>query len=118
MSIISKLARAAAVAAFALGLSAFAPTTSVEAQAQGWSGHRGHQYRTAHRPVVRHHYRPVARHHYRPVVRHHYRPVVRYHRPAYVMPIYVSPRRCVTKKRWVNTYYGPQLVKQRVCYRR
>jgi hypothetical protein len=128
MKIFSNLVRAAVFAAFATGASALVPTSGGEAQAQGYShgGHRVQHHRAAHRPVVRHrhvaprrvhYYRPGVRHHYRPVVRHHYRPVVRYHAPR-VRPVYVSPRRCVWRNRWVQTYYGPQLVKQRVCYRR
>jgi hypothetical protein len=99
-------------------------------------------YRQAHRPLVRHagprHYAPrrVVRHvnygprrvayrHYAPrrVVHRQYAPRYVYHRPRaravfYAAPVYYSPRRCVIKKRWVHTYYGPQLVKQRVCRHR
>lgn len=129
MKIVTNFVRAAALAVFAIGASAFVPSTGGDAQAQGhgWSGHRVQHQRVAprhaygyrhaaprrvyhHRPVVRHHYRPVVRHHYRPVVRHHYRP--------YYAPVYAAPRRCVWRARWVQTYYGPQLVNQRVCYRR
>ena len=127
MTSVTNLVRAAALAIFAIGASAFAPSTGSEAQAQGWSGHRAQHHRAAprhayghrhvaprrvyqHRPVFRHHYRPVVRHHWRPVVRHHYRP--------YVTPVYVAPRRCVWRARWVHTYSGPRLINQRVCFRR
>ncbi|MFN3891834.1 MAG: hypothetical protein ACK4MV_15675 [Beijerinckiaceae bacterium] len=111
MKIVSNIVRAAVFAAFAFGASALAPTSGNEAQAQsGYShaGHRAHHARVKPRPVYRH--RHVA-------PRRVYHSGARYYAPR-VRPVYVAPRRCVVRSRWVNTYYGPRLVKQRVCYRR
>jgi hypothetical protein len=128
MKILSNFVRVALFAAFATGASALLPAGGAsEAQAQAYShgGPRVH-HRGVHRPMVGHrhvaprrvhNFRPGVRHHYRPVVRHHHRPFVRYHAPR-VRAVYVAPRRCVWRNRWVQTYHGPQLVKQRVCYRR
>lgn len=79
------------------------------------------------RRVVHHHYAPrrVVHRHYAPrrFVHYNHAPRYVYHRPRvrtvfYAAPVYYSPRRCKIKKRWVHTYYGPQLVKQRVCRHR
>lgn len=42
----------------------------------------------------------------------------RYRRPFYgVAPIYPAygARRCFIRRAWVQTYYGPQLVRRRIC---
>ena len=111
MKIVTNVVRAAVFAVFALGASALVPSTGSEAQAQsGWSkGHRAQHHRVAPRPVYRHRHVAPRRVYHRPVVRH--------YGPRY-RPVHVAPRRCVIRSRWVNTYYGPRLVKQRVCYRR
>jgi hypothetical protein len=111
MKIVSKLVRIAAFAAFAIGASALVPSTGSEAQAQyGYShgGHRVQHHRVAPRPVYRHRHVAPRRAYNRPYVRH--------YGPRY-RPVYAAPRRCVIRTRWVNTYYGPQLVRQRVCSR-
>ena len=110
MKLISNLVRAAAFAAFAIGASAFVPATSSEAQAQyGYSyggGHRVQHHRVAPRHVYR--YRHVAPR------RGYYRPGVRHYGPRF-RPVYVAPQRCFVRSRWVNTYYGPRMVRQRIC---
>ena len=123
MKIFSNIVRAAALAAVALGASALAPTTGSEAQAQSGYWHGGHRVshqRVVHRPVYRHRHVAPRRVYHRPVVRHYgprYRPIARYHYGPRIRPIYVAPTRCVIRARWVNTYYGPQLVRKRVCHR-
>lgn len=120
MKIVSNLVRAAAFAAFALGAGALVPSTGSEAQAQSGYSHGGYRVshqRVAHRPVYRHRHVAPRRVYHRPVVRHYgprYRPARYYYAPR-VRPVYVAPTRCVIRARWVNTYYGPQLVRKRVC---
>ena len=126
MKSISSLVRAAAVALVALGASALVPSTGSEAQAQyGWShgGPRVQHHRVAPRHVYRHRHVAPRRVYHRPVVRH-YAPRYRAayyaprYRPVYAAPVYYGgARRCVIEKRWVHTHYGPQRIKQRVCYR-
>lgn len=110
MKLLSNLVRAAAFAAVAIGASAFVPSTGSQAQAQyGYSyggGHRVQHHRFAPRHVYRHRHFAPRRGYYRPVVRH-YGPSFR--------PIYIAPQRCFVRARWVNTYYGPQLVRKRIC---
>ena len=109
MKIVSNLIRAAALAIFAFGASTLVPTTSSEAQAQsGYShgGQRAQSQRAAPRPSYRQ--RNVAP---RRVQR---RPVVRHYGPRY-RPRVVAPRRCVVRSRVINTYYGPRVVRQRIC---
>ena len=111
MKIVSKLVRVAAFAAFAIGASALVPSTGSQAQAQsGYShgGQRAQPHRAAPRPAYRHRNVAPRRAYNRPVVRH-YGPRFR--------PAYVAPQRCVVRSRWVNTYNGPRLVRQRVCSR-
>lgn len=109
MKILSNLVRAAAFAAFAVGASAFVPSTTSEAQAQSGYSYSGHRAQH-HRAAPRHVYRPrhVAPH------RGYYRPGVRHYGPRY-RPMYAAPRRCVVRSRLVNTYYGPRMVRQRIC---
>jgi hypothetical protein len=116
MKIVSNLVRAAALAVFAIGASAFAPSSSGEAQAQSgysYGGQRAQHNRAAPRPAYRHRQASPRRSYNRPVVRHQ-RPVVRHYGPRY-RPMYVAPQRCVIRSRWVNTYSGPRLVRQRIC---
>jgi hypothetical protein len=118
---IVNIVRAALFAAFAIGASALVPSAGGEAQAQsGWHGPRAQHHRAAPRPAYRHRGvapRPVYRHRHVAPHRVHRRPVVRHYGPRF-RPVYASPRRCVIRTRWVNTYYGPQLVRQRVCHPR
>ncbi|MDP2358172.1 MAG: hypothetical protein Q8M31_19210 [Beijerinckiaceae bacterium] len=109
MKILSNLARAAAFAAFAIGASAFVPSTGSEAQAQSgysYGGQRVQQNRAAPRGAYRQ--RQVAPR------RAYNRPGVRNYGPRY-RPMYAAPRRCVVRTRMVNTYNGPRLVRQRIC---
>jgi hypothetical protein len=101
-------ARMAALAITAIGGAAFMTPGDAHAQGYGWSGPYAHSYRVTHRPAYRHG-RVAPR---RVVVPHR-----RVHRPVYYAPVRYTPRRCVIRQKWVHTYYGPQLVRQRVCYR-
>ncbi len=114
MKILSNLVRAAVFAAFAMGASAFVPSASSEAQAQSGYSHGG-QRAQHHRAAPRHGYRQrhVAPRHMAPR-RGYYRPGVRHYGPR-LRPVYVAPRRCVVRSRLVNTYYGPRMVRQRIC---
>ena len=116
MKIVSNLVRAAALAVFAIGASAFAPSSSNEAQAQSgysYGGQRAQHNRAAPRPAYRQRQAAPRRSYNRPGVRHQ-RPAARYYGPRY-RPMYVAPQRCVIRSRWVNTYSGPRLVRQRIC---
>lgn len=114
--------RTAAIAIAAIGAAAFTAPGDAHAQGHGWSGSYAHGHRVAHRPAYRHgrgvvHHRQVYRRHvHRPVYP---ARVVRsgFYAPVYYAPVRYAPRRCVIRQKWVRTYYGPQLVRQRVCYR-
>ena len=106
MKILSNLVRAAAFAAFAIGASAFVPSTASEAQAQSGYSYGGHRAQH-HRAAPRHVYRP------RHVAPHpgYYRPAVRHYGPRHP-PLYAPPPRCVLRSRRVNTHSGPRRVRQ------
>ena len=114
--------RSAAIAIAAIGAAAFMIPIDARAQGHGWSGPYAHGYRVTHRPAYRHGRvapRRVVVHHrrvHRPVYR---TRVVRsgFYAPAYYAPVRYTPRRCVIRQKWVHTSYGPQRVRQRVCYR-
>lgn len=122
--------RAAGVAAAALiAVIVAAPAPAESAQRHGWSGHRAHHHRAWARPVHAHRPTYARRHvgHRHVVVRHRHvhRPIYRTRvvRAGFAPPFYVHagwrpPRRCFIQQRWVHTYYGPQLIRQRVCHRR
>lgn len=116
MKILSNLIRAAALGAFAIGASALVPSIGAEAQAQsGYShgGQRAQHHRAAPRSGMRHR-QAAPRRAYRGPAARHYGPRVRHYGPR-VRPMYVAPPRCVIRSRVVNTYYGPRVVRQRIC---